>query len=118
MPQKTERQSLMKLDTRNPRARPVLHQFSSHRQFLALTISDIKCLRCLHTEKSECQDDSSVTSHVACDDLWLPAAPLLISWYMVSVTSALSSLYLQNSLASHHNLTLCCNVICALHKHL
>ena len=41
MPQKTERQSLMKHDTRNPRARPVLHQFNSHRQFLALAISNI-----------------------------------------------------------------------------
>ena len=39
MPQKTERQSLMKRDTRNPRARPVLHQFCSHRQFLALAPS-------------------------------------------------------------------------------
>ena len=81
MPQKTERQSLMKLDTRKPRARPVLHQFSSHRQFLALTISDIKCLRCLRTEELECQDDSSVAPHVACDglvascatpDIWYP----------------------------------------------
>lgn len=121
MPQKTERQSLMKRDTRNPRARPVLHQFSSHRQFLALAPSPALSawpLSGLDSEELKFRMPELAPAWCMSQPGSLPSAPCL-TWSLWSVTSiAASILRIPYPRIKTWHSALCYNVICALHKHL
>ena len=110
MPQKTERQSLMKRNTRNPRARPVLHQFSSHRQFLALAPSPALAAWPLSWLGGVGIWNARMIPVSA--PAWLPSGPCLTS--IKPMVSDLSILYPQDSLSSHQNLTFCPLLECNL----